>query len=70
MNESAGLEAPFSTRHGEHMSDLVTRDEFRSGVGTLRDEIRHLSGRMDRMQLTLVAGFHSMIVALLFSGAF
>ena len=63
------------------MSELVTRnefrseigtlrDEFRSEVGALRDEIRHLSGRMDRMQLTLVALFLSMIVALLFSGAF
>jgi hypothetical protein len=39
-------------------------------MGALTDEIRYLSGRMDRMQLTLVAGFLSMIVALLFSGAF
>jgi hypothetical protein len=52
------------------MSELVTRDEFRSEIGALRDEIRHLSGRMDRMDMTLVARFLSMIVALLFSGAF
>ena len=48
--------------------ELVTKEEFRTEIGILRDEIRHLSGRMDRMQLTLVAGFISMIVALILSG--
>jgi len=36
----------------------------------LRSEIRHLSDRLDRMQLTLVAGFMSMLVALIVVGIF
>jgi hypothetical protein len=48
--------------------ELVTKEESRTEIGILRDEIRHLSGGMDRMQLTLVAGFISMIVALIVSG--
>ena len=36
----------------------------------LRTEIRHLSDRIDRMQLTLVAGFMSMVVALIVVGFF
>lgn len=48
--------------------ELMTKEEFHTGIGILRDEIRHLSGGMDRMQLTLVAGFISMIVALIVNG--
>ncbi len=36
----------------------------------LRAEIRHLSDRIDRMQLTLVAGFMSIVVALIVVGFF
>jgi hypothetical protein len=51
-------ETAFATR-----DDLYgVRDELRAEI---RAEIRHLAERIDRMQLTLVAGFMSMIVALI-----
>ena len=49
---------------------FATKDDLYAVRDDLRSEIRHLSHRIDRMQLTLIAGFLSMIVALLFSGAF
>ena len=49
---------------------FATKDDLYAVRDELRSEIRHLSDRIDRMQLTLIAGFLSMIVALLFSGAF
>jgi hypothetical protein len=45
----------------------AVRDELRS---EFRTELRHLADRIDRMQLTLVAGFTSMVVALIVVGFF
>jgi hypothetical protein len=56
-------ETAFATR-----DDLyAVRDQLQA---EFRAEIRHLSDRIDRMQLTLVAGFMSMIVALIVVGFF
>jgi hypothetical protein len=45
----------------------AVRDELRA---EFRTELRHLAERIDRMQLTLVAGFMSMVVALIVVGFF
>jgi hypothetical protein len=45
----------------------AVRDELRA---EFRTELRHLVERIDRMQLTLVAGFISMVVALIAVGFF
>jgi hypothetical protein len=45
----------------------AVHDELRA---ELRTELRHLAERIDRMQLTLVAGFMSMVVALIVVGFF
>ena len=42
---------------------FATKDDLYAVRDELRSEIRHLSDRIDRMQLTLIAGFLSMIVA-------
>jgi hypothetical protein len=52
---------------------LVTRadiDGLKLEIRELRAEVHHLSDRFDRFQLTLVAGFMSMIVALIVVGFF
>ncbi len=49
---------------------LVTRDEFQTEMRSVKDEIRQLSQRVDRLQLTLIAGFMSMVVALIVVGFF
>ena len=46
------------------------RDEFYAVRDELRTDIRQLADRIDRMQLTLVAGFMSMVVALIVVGFF
>lgn len=46
------------------VADLATKQELRE----VRDEIRHLSMRIDRLQHILIAGFMSMIVALIAVG--
>lgn len=48
----------------------VTREDLYAVRDELRGEIRHLSDRIDRMQLTLLAGFMSMVVALIVVGFF
>ena len=47
---------------------LVARDQFQTELRSIKDEIRHLSERVDRLQLTLAAGFMSMARALLVIG--
>ncbi len=53
---------------------FATRDDLyavRDGLqAEFRAAIRHLSDRFDRMQLTLVAGFMSIVVALIVVGFF
>lgn len=49
---------------------LVTKDEFQTEMRSVKDEIRHLSRRFDWFQHTLVAGFMSMVVALIVVGFF
>jgi hypothetical protein len=53
---------------------FAVRDELRTAQddlrGEFRSEIRHLSDRIDGMQLTLVAGFVSMVVTLIVVGFF
>jgi hypothetical protein len=49
---------------------LSLRDELYAVRDELRAELRHLADRIDRMQLTLVAGFMSMVVALIVVGFF
>lgn len=52
----------------------AVRDELRAEFDGLRAEfraeLRHLSDRIDRMQLTLIAGFMSMVVSLIVVGFF
>jgi hypothetical protein len=48
---------------------FATKDDLHAVRDELRSEIRHLSDRIDLMQLTLVAGFLSMIVALIVSAS-
>jgi hypothetical protein len=82
LEAALALRAGF--RHGENVTpetayvtreDLyAVRDELRTVQDELRaefrSEIRHLSDRIDRVQLTLVAGFMSMVVALIVVGFF
>ncbi len=50
----------------ELLRDEVTglRSDFNDLRSELRDDIRQLGQRIDRMQLTLLAGFISMVIAL------
>jgi|GEM_PF-6937939 hypothetical protein len=67
-NEDALLAFPTSLRQAGWVSPetaFATRDDLYAVRDELRSEIRHLSDRLDRMQLTLVAGFMSMVVALI-----
>jgi hypothetical protein len=60
-------------RHGDEVTPetaYVTRDDLYEVRDELRGEIRHLSDRIDRIQLTLLAGFMSMVVALIVVGFF
>jgi hypothetical protein len=59
-------ETAFATK-----DDLLSlRNELHAVRDELRSEIRYLGDRIDRMQLTLVAGFMSMVVALIVVGFF
>lgn len=49
---------------------LVTRDEFHTEIRKLEDAIYALSHRFDQLQNILIAGFMSMIVALIVVGFF
>lgn len=52
-------------------SELVTRADFfalRSEMDEVKDEIRHLSQRIDRLYNAMVGGFAAMVAALIASG--
>ena len=49
---------------------FATRDDLYAVRDELRSELRRLSDRIDRMQLPLVTGFMSMVVALIVVGFF
>jgi len=49
----------------EPYSEPVTADEFKKAMSDIRSEIKNLARRFDRLQLTLLAGFMSLSIAVL-----